>query len=125
MKKLPDSVISDWENREPIAVLATVGTDNSPNAIYASNVARHDDSTFIIANNAFHKTRQNILSGTKASLLFITKNFKAYQIKGSITLQENGPLFEVAKRLTPEKYVCHSAAVLQVEEVFSGAERLL
>lgn len=125
MKTLPESVIEAWNDREPFVILTTVDRDAAPNAIYVSLTGRFDDSTFFIANNAFHKTKENILAGSKASLLFITKAFKAYQIKGSIELQESGPIFEEAKRISPEQYPCNSAAVLHVEAVFSGATQLL
>lgn len=124
MKPLPETVRTAWENREPIAVLSTVDPDGTPNVIYVSIVGRYDDSTFFVANNAFHKTQRNILAGSKAALLFITKDFKAYQIKGTIELQTSGPVFEEMKRITPEKYPGSSAAVLHVEAIFSGAEQL-
>jgi predicted pyridoxine 5'-phosphate oxidase superfamily flavin-nucleotide-binding protein len=125
MKKLPEPVIKAWDDREPIAVLTTVATDGTPNTIYVGVVGRFDESTFFVANNAFHKTKQNILAGSKASLLFITKEGKAFQIKGPIELQNSGPIFDEMKRTTPEKYPGHSAAVLHVEEVFSGAEQFV
>jgi predicted pyridoxine 5'-phosphate oxidase superfamily flavin-nucleotide-binding protein len=125
MKKLPEPVIKAWDDREPIAVLTTVATDGTPNTIYVGVVGRFDESTFFVANNAFHKTKQNILAGSKASLLFITKEGKAFQIKGPIELQNSGPIFDEMKRITPEKYPGHSAAVLHMEEVFSGAEQLV
>jgi len=71
------------------------------------------------------KTKENILAGSNASLLFITKEKKAFQIKGPITLEDSGPIFEEMKRINPGKHPGHSAAVLRVESVFSGAERLL
>jgi len=125
MKKIPESVIKAWEDPEPIAVLATVAPDGTPNAIYAGCIGRFDDSTFFVANNYFHKTKENILAGSKASLLFLTKEKKAFQIKGSIELQDSGPVFDEMKRINPEKYPGHSAAVLHVETVFSGADQLV
>lgn len=125
MKQLPESVIKAWDEREPIAVLTTVATDGMPNTIYVGIVGRYDGSTFFVANNAFHKTKENILAGSKASLLFLTKERKAFQIKGSIKLEESGPIFDEMKRITPEQYPGHSAAVLHVEEVFSGADQLV
>jgi len=122
---LPEPVLKAWDEREPIAVLATVANDGSPNAIYVGVVGLYDASTVFVANNYFHKTKQNILDGTKAALLFITKEHKAYQIKGTIELQDSGPVFEAMKRVNPEKYPGHSAAVLHVEEVFTGAEQLV
>jgi len=125
MTTLPPSLTQAWEEREPIAVLTTVAPDGTPNTIYVGVAGRFDDSTFFIANNYFHKTKANILAGSKASLLFLTKERKAFQIKGSITLQESGPIFDAMKKLNPENYPGHSAAVLHVEAVFSGAEQLL
>ncbi len=125
MKQLPETVIKAWDQREPIAILTTVATDGTPNTIYVGIVGRYDNSTFFVANNAFHKTKQNILAGSKASLLFLTKERKAFQIKGSIELQDSGPVFDEMKRITPEQYPGHSAAVLRVEEVYSGAEKLV
>lgn len=124
MKTLPPSVLEAWKNREPLLILTTVAPDGTPNAIYVGIVGLFDDSTFFVANNYFHKTKENILAGSKASLLFLTKERKAFQIKGSIELQENGPIYEEMKRITPDKYPGHSAAVLRVESVFSGAEQL-
>lgn len=125
MKSLPEAVIKAWEEREPICVLATVALDDTPNAIYVGVVGRFDDSTFFVAYNYFHKTKENILAGSKASLLFITKEKKAFQIKGAIELQDSGPVFDAMKRINPEKYPGHSVAVLHVEAVFSGAEQLV
>lgn len=125
MKKIPEPVLKAWHDREPIAVLNTVAPDGTPNAIYVGVVGLFDDSTFFVANNYFHKTKENILSGSKASLLFITNEKKAFQIKGSIELQDSRPVFDEMKRINPEKYPGHSAAVLHVEAVFSGAEQLL
>jgi hypothetical protein len=124
MNPLPESVIQAWDEREPIAVLTTVAPDGTPNAIYVGVVGLFDGTTFFVANNYFHKTKENILAGSKASLLFLTKERKAFQIKGSIELQDSGPVFDEMKRINPEKYPSHSAAVLHVEEVFSGAEQL-
>ncbi len=124
-KPLPESLNKAWENREPIAVLGTVAPDGTPNVIYVGVFGRYDDSTFFVANNYFQKTKQNILAGSKASLLFLTNEKKAIQIKGSIAFQDSGPIFDEMKRINPEKYPGHSAAVLHVEEVFSGAEQLV
>ena len=124
MKILPEPVIEAWDNREPILVLTTVSPDGLPNAIYVGVAGLYDRSTFFVANNYFQKTLTNILAGSPASLLFITKEKKAFQIKGSITLQDSGPIFDEMKRINPEKYPGHSAAVLRVEAVFSGAEQL-
>jgi uncharacterized protein len=125
MNTIPPAVLNAWKEREPICVLATTAPDGTPNAIYVGIVGLFDESTLFIANNYFQKTKENILAGSNASLLFITKEKKAFQIKGPITLEDSGPIFEEMKRINPGKHPGHSAAVLRVESVFSGAERLL
>ena len=50
-----------WENREGPVVFVTVSADGIPNAIYATCVGKYDDSTLVVADNYFNKTRENIL----------------------------------------------------------------
>jgi hypothetical protein len=59
------------------------------------------------------------------SVLFLTKERKAFQIKGSIELQDSGPIFDEMKRINPENYPGHSAAVLRVQNIFSGSEQII
>ncbi len=96
-----------------------------PNAIYATCVSKFSEDTIVIANNYFSKTLENILAGSKGSILFITKEKKSYQIKGSIEYHTEGVIFEDMKKWNPEKHPGHAAAALKVEEVYSGAEKLL
>ena len=125
MPQLPEVVSKAWENREGPIVLVTVDQNGTPNAIYATCVSKYDESTLVVADNFFHKTQENIFSGSKVSLLFITKEGKSYQIKGSIEYLAEGVVFEDMKRWNPEKLPGHAAAALKVEDVYSGAEKLL
>jgi len=52
-------------------------------ALYATCVNLYDDDTIVVADNYFDKTKKNILAGSKGSLLFITKENKSFQLKGS------------------------------------------
>jgi predicted pyridoxine 5'-phosphate oxidase superfamily flavin-nucleotide-binding protein len=88
-------------------------------------VAKYDESTIVVADNYFEKTRKNILSGSKGSILFMTAEGKAFQIKGSIEYHKEGPIFDDMKRWNPKIRPGHAAAALNVEEIYSGAERLL
>jgi predicted pyridoxine 5'-phosphate oxidase superfamily flavin-nucleotide-binding protein len=128
MPALPEIVIKEWENRDGPVCLATVDENGMPNAIYATCVNLFDQKYFVVANNFFNKTKANILAGSKASLLFITKGEigkqKSYQIKGTIEFQSEGEIFEEMKRWNPPKLPGHSAAVLTVEEIYSGADKL-
>jgi len=69
--------------------------------------------------------QKNILAGSKGSLLSITNAGKALQIKGSIEYHKDGEIFEDMKRWNPTGHPGHAAAALKVEEVYTGAEKLL
>jgi len=125
MAVLPEAVSEAWEDREGAIVLTTVDAQGKPNAIYATCVRKFDESTLVVADNFFNKTRANILSGSKGSLLFITKAGKSYQVKGSIEYHTEGALYEDMKQWNPTKLPGHAAAALKVEQVFSGGEQLV
>jgi len=114
-----------WDRRSGPAVFATVGARGEPNAIYVTCLALYDDRTVVIADNYFDKTRANILAGTRGSLLYITEDSKTIQIKGSITYHTDGPVFDHMKSWNPSKHPGNAAAALTVEEIYSGAKRLL
>ncbi len=125
MPALPEDIHNAWENHEGPIVLATVDAEGNPNAIYATCVSQYSEDTLVIADNYFNKTRANILAGCKVSLLFITKEGKSYQIKGRIEYHTEGAIFDDMKRWNPARLPGRAAAALKVEQVFSGAEKLL
>jgi len=125
MAVLPRAVRDAWENREGPTVLTTVSQSGVPNSIYVTCVAAFDDERLVVADNYFDKTRRNILAGCKGSLLFLAKGGKAYQVKGSLEYHKQGKVFEHMKTWNPPKHPGHAAAALVVEEVYSGAEKLL
>lgn len=125
MPALTDAIISAWENRDGAIILTTISQDGIPNSIYATCVSKYDNETIIIADNYFNKTRANILSGSKASILFITPDKKSYQIKGSLAYYTEGKYFNNMKEWNPKKHPGNAAAVLTVEQVFSGAQQLI
>ena len=125
MAALPEKVSKAWEDREGPVILSTVNTDGIPNAIYATCVSKFSEDTIVVANNYFSKTLENILAGSKGTILFITKEGKSYQIKGSIEYHKEGSVFEDMKKWNPKKHPGHAAAALKVEEVYAGAEKLL
>lgn len=125
MTKLPEIVSKAWENREGPIVLTTVDTEGNPNAIYATCVRKFSEDTLVVADNFFNKTRGNILAGSKGSLLFITKEGKSYQVKGSIEYHTQGLLFDTMKSWNPDSLPGHAAAALKVEHVYSGGEQLI
>jgi hypothetical protein len=124
MSQLPEVVSEAWEAREGPIVLTTVNEEGIPNAIYASCVRKYDKSHIVVADNYFHKTQANLKAGSPASLLFITDKGKAYQIKGSVIYDTEGAYYQNMKEWNGER-PGHAAAVLNVEEVYSGADKLL
>jgi hypothetical protein len=122
--KLSQEVIQAWEDRNGPVVFTTVDGNGVPNSIYATCVGRFDESVLVIADNYFDKTRSNIKNGSRGSVLFMTNGNKAYQVKGTIEYHTEGELFDFMKSWNPEKHPGHAAAVLQVEEAFSGAKKL-
>lgn len=123
MNQLPDVVREAWEKRDGPVVLTTVDEEGMPNAIYASCVRKYDAFHLVVADNYFHKTRANLRAGSPASLLFITDEGKAYQIKGSVTYDIEGEYYQDMKCWNAKR-PGHAAAVLSVEEVYHGADKL-
>jgi len=125
MSKLPEIVKTAWENRDGAIVLTTISENGIANSIYATCVSKFDDETIIIADNYFDKTRGNILSGSKGVILFITKEGKAYQLKGSLEYCKEGPFFDNMKEWNDPKHPGCAASVLKIEEVYTGAEKIV
>ena len=125
MTVLPEEVIKAWDDNTDPVVLTTVDKKGTPNSIYVTCINRYDKSTLVVADNYFDKTRKNILEGSKAVILFITKTGTSYQVKGSIKLHSSGAIFDDMKKWNPEKHPGNAAAALSVEEVFSGSKKLV
>ncbi len=125
MAALPEKVSKAWEDREGPIILSTVDGAGNPNAIYATCVSKFSEEIIVVANNYFAKTLENILAGSKGSILFITKEGTSYQIKGSIEYHKEGVIFDDMKKWNPKRLPGHAAAALKVEEVYAGAEKLL
>ena len=125
MPRLSDVVKSAWEDREGAVILTTVDTGGLPNAIYATCVTLFDGDRIVIANNFFDTTMENLQSGIKVAVLFITSDKKSYQIKGSMEYHTEGAVFEDMKKWNPEEHPGHGAAVVNVEAIYSGSEKIL
>lgn len=125
MPALPEDVRKAWGDRKGPVIFSTVDKNAVPNAIYATCVNLFNENSIVIADNYFDKTRKNILAGSKGAILFITEEDKAFQVKETIEYHKEGDVFEDMKTWNPQQHPGHAAAVLKVEEVYSGAEKLL
>ena len=124
MAALPEVVSKAWDDREGPVILATVDGAGAPNAIYASCVKKFSEDKLVVADNFFSKTRANIQAGSRGALLFITNEGKAYHVKGAIDYLTDGEIFDDMKAWNGDRPGV-AAAVVNVEEVFAGAEKLL
>lgn len=125
MANLPEAAAEAWENREGPVVMTTVDSTGTPNTIYVTCVNKYSNDQIVVADNKMHKTRANITAGSKVTLLYITKNNKAFQLKGSVAYITEGPIFDDMKTgWLDKKYPGHAAVVIHIEEVYSGAEKL-
>jgi len=124
MAFIPEEVQQAWKNREGPAILATVGKNGEPNIVFVTCVAAFGDDKLVIADNYFFKTQKNILLGSKGSLLFRSKDDKAFQLKGTFEYHKKGELFDYMKSWNPSQHPGHAAAVLLVEDIYAGAEKL-
>lgn len=125
MSVLPKEVSNAWDAKKGPVIFTTVSKDGVPNSIYVTCVSKYDDETILIADNFFDKTRKNILSGSKGAVLFITDEDKAFQIKGRIEYYKDGEIFADMKKWNPEKLPGHAVAAVKVEDVYSGAEKIV
>ncbi|MGM0432099.1 MAG: pyridoxamine 5'-phosphate oxidase family protein [Spirochaetota bacterium] len=124
MKHLTSEVLRAWGEREGPVVLSTVGTDGMPNSIYATCVELSDDELVVIADNYFSKTKQNIEQGSPASVLFITGEGKAYQIKGKVEYYKTGTYYDFMKSWNPKEHPGHGALVITPQEIYKGKKKL-
>jgi len=123
VSQLPEVVSQAWESRQGPIVFTTVDEQGTPNAIYATCVSKYDESTLVVADNFFGKTRANIKAGSQGSILFITDEGKAYQVKGTISYTTAGAVFDDMKCWNGER-PGNAAAALSVEAVYSGSTQL-
>jgi uncharacterized protein len=125
MTALSERILQAWDGKEGPVVLATVDAKGAPNIIYATCVQLFGNDCVVVADNYFNKTRKNLLEGSqKGSVLFLHKDGNAYQIKGRLEYHIEGALFDFMKTWNPVKHPGRAAAILQVEECYSGAERI-
>jgi len=122
---IPEEVIEAWRGKTMPATLATVSEDGEPNVIYTSFVQYHGDDRFIFTDHYFNKTRDNILNGSSGALLFISPDGRSsYQLKGKLTLQEDGELYQQMKRGMPPTLPGRAIVILDVDSVYRGGDRL-
>ena len=113
-----------WGHRAGPAVFTTVDGEGNPNSVYVLSIKLLDDGRIAVMDNYFHKTRENIKGGSRGSFLFLAAPRTPYQAKGRIEYVDSGPVFEAFKAEIDPKFPRLAAAILTVEELYSGEKRL-
>jgi predicted pyridoxine 5'-phosphate oxidase superfamily flavin-nucleotide-binding protein len=129
MAKLTPEALQAWKQHDERMVFTTVNKDHVANSVWVICAKLINDEQFVIANNAFDKTLENIkLSnklGTKGVLLYIAPERESYQVKGSLEYYENGPIYDDMKEWLDPKFPGKGALVLNIEEVYYGANKVV
>jgi len=124
MGKLNDRMKEIFNKQQAIA-LSTCSREGVPNVVPMSAKKILDDDTILLSDQFFNKTLKNLRDNPKASIA-IWDNMEGYQIKGAVTIETSGQIFEetakwiddMGKQLgLPLK--CKGAVILKIEEIFN------
>jgi len=125
MAKLTSAALDAWENHDARMVFTTIDTNNVANSVWVLCAKLVNDNQIVIANNAMHKTLENIGNGSKGVLLYIAPERESYQLKGTLEYYTDGPVYDDMKRWLDPKFPGKGAVVLTIEEVYYGAEQVV
>ncbi len=124
MAKLNQRMKEIFEKQRPIA-LATATQDGIPNVVPVGMKKIIDDETILISDQYLHKTRKNIEANPKVAITMWDKT-EGYQIKGTVTIETSGPLFEETAQWVEERgktlnspLRSKGALILKIREIYS------
>ena len=123
MAQLPGAVKKAISKQE-IFPVATSNQDRVPNVVYIKYLRVVDGQTVLIADNFFNKTRNNILNNGKIVFAVRDDEKGSFQIKGTAERLTEGAMFDEVQKWVPDKLPRTAAVVMNVEEVYNGAERI-
>lgn len=112
----------DAVEKDNVVFLATATDGGVPNVVPIGFARPIDNKTIMIVDNYLNKTRKNLESNPKASLVPRDASKCPYQFKGSVEIIESGKYFDeavdwatsVMSKLSPK-----AAVLLKVEEIYS------
>ena len=120
---MPPEVRETLAKQKPVPV-ATANKDGTPNVIFVGALKILDDENIMIADNFFYKTAQNLMENPKIAILcYNGETKKSYQIKGSVTLCEEGENFEQMRMWVHginEKLPAKACVMVKVTEIFNA-----
>ncbi|MEA3408217.1 MAG: pyridoxamine 5'-phosphate oxidase family protein [Chloroflexota bacterium] len=124
---MPSEIVENIDEIKPFPV-ATASPEGKPNLIYVSFLRVLDDETLQLADNFFFKTRKNLEANPVMAVTFWGDTIDdCYQVKGPVEIETEGRIYEdcvkwvqsVNGDMKPK-----AAAILHVEEIYSGKEQL-
>ena len=111
-------------SQQEVFPVATSNQDRIPNVVYIKYLKVIDDQTVLIADNYLNKTRDNILNNGKITFAVLDGDKGSYQIKGTAERFEKGSMYDEVQNRVPERLPRTAAVVMNVEEIYNGAERI-
>ncbi len=127
--KIPEYIRNIIDNQD-LHVLSTSTKNGVPNIIYLKFLKVYNDEQILIANNKFHKTEHNLTENPRLAFVVLDpENMRSYQIKENVEFHEDDEVFEETlswvkqKRPHPNIYP-RSAVIVNVEEIYCGAEKI-
>ena len=111
-------------SQQEVFPVATSNQDRIPNVVYVKYLKVIDDQTVLIADNYLNKTRDNILNNGKITFAVLDGDKGSYQIKGTAERFEKGSMYDEVQNWVPERLPRTAAVVMNVEEIYNGAERI-
>jgi hypothetical protein len=93
--------MKDLFNKVPIVVVSTATVDGIPNAVPIGAKKIIDDDTVLISDQFFNKTIANMKENPRVAITF-WEGFEGYQLKGVVTIETIGKVFEDTARWMDE-----------------------
>jgi len=121
MAKIPD-VVKKAISKQELFCVATSTSKGIPNVAYIKYLKVVDDQTILIADNYLHKTRDNIVNNGKIAFAVLDEEKGSFQIKGTARRLTKGSMFDEVQKWVTEKLPKAAAVVMNVEEIYNGAE---
>jgi len=123
MAKLSEAVKNAIAKQEVFPVATSHG-DGTPNVVYIKYLKIVDDETVLIADNYLNKTRDNILDNGKIAFVVLDEEKGSFQVKGTAQRLTEGALFDHMQQWVSDELPRAAAVVMQVQDVYNGADRL-
>jgi len=112
-------------SQQEVFPVATSNQDRIPNVVYIKYLKVIDEQTVLIADNFLNKTRDNILSNGKIAFAVLDGDKGSYQIKGTAERLTEGNMFAEVQKWVPDRLPRVAAVVMNVEEIYKGAKRIV